>query len=340
MFGVGSPAWEYDRNGKLVDLETLVNLVYNSRGNTWRTASYQNSSMTGYYTNLKNYCANKLNLVIQTLSPNDGTSAGIQAEANIIKNVGTAQTDWINNWSSIINALNPYAIMVMNEPSVNGAYRMATQSEFTQYRNFCMNCINAWRAIKPNIVIIVHQFAWNAVYGEGNNTYDFVANPLPYSNILYTAHYYYAYNNIVPPPYQPEGLAYWNNKQVLTPAQRANAKQLLTNYITNASSKILAKGQKFIFDEWGSCLAAPNSGAFAEDFVSIANSLNIGSIIYDIVPASYESVGILNEDYKTFNAVGLSWAGTETETITLPFHDNFATLDQKWKVINGNWQVI
>jgi len=298
LLGVGHPAWSYDPYGNPVDIEALVNLVADTGANCWREAMYGTSSLTGYYTNLKSYCdARGLKFEIQALLSDD------EVESDIIDNVGNAQTAWINNWSYILQQLQPYAIMVMNEPSNHGTHRTATAQEFALYRQFCINCINAWRQIKPDLVIIVQNDPFNDLFDS--TSYGFAANPLPFSNIIYTRHIYYAYDNTYPPDYLPDQQAYWNG-------DLATAKQLLTKLIEAESLPLTSKGQRVMWDEFGANLQAPNAPNYIQDFFDICKARNIGAVEYALAPYGWTSgrdpSGILNDDYKTFNAVGQVWA--------------------------------
>jgi hypothetical protein len=300
LFGVGHPVWPNDRYGSPVDIQGLVNLVKSSGGNTWREAMYADSSVDSYYTNLKGYCDQAgVNFVIQTLSASVG-AVTYQEESNIILNVGSAQSNWINAWSAKIQALHPYGIMVMNEPTNGGTHQTASYQRFTAYRQFCNAAISAWRQIQPDLVIFVNNDPFNDFYDS--TTYGFAAFPLEFSGVLYGRHIYYAYDGQYPPSYLPDQQAYWNGNT-------AQGKVLLAQLIESESSALRMKGQTVIWDEWGAAVAAPHSDDYVRDFVSICNSKNIGSIYYDIVPTSYEQSGILNEDYRSLNSVGLAWAG-------------------------------
>ena len=305
LLGAGHPAWAYDHNGNPVNIQLLVNLAAASGANSWREAMYVGSSISGYYANLKSYCDQAgLKFVIQTLSASVGAMT-YQQENNIIQNIDGAQAPWINGWGSKISQLHPYAIMVMNEPTNNGAFSTASTAQFAYYRQFCINAISAWRAIDPNIVIIVQNDPFNDAFDS--TSFGFAVNPLPFSNILYGRHVYYSYDNTYPASYQPEQRAYWTAK---TPQDLANAKQLLTNVLISESSALTIEGQQVIWDEWGANVNAPNSAVFTKDFISITRSLNIGNIYYDFVPSSYEPVGLLNDDYQTLNTVGQAWASS------------------------------
>ncbi len=304
LLGVGHPVWSYDKNGNPVDIQALVNLASSSGANTWREAMYVSSSVQGYYTNLKNYCDQAgLKFEIQTLSASVGAMTPAE-EANIVFNVNGAQTAWINGWSTKIQQLHPYAIMVMNEPTNNGTYSTASATQFAAYRQFCINCITSWRNVQPDLVIIVQNYPFNDFFDS--TSYGFASNPLPFSDVIYSRHIYYAYDNTYPPSYLPEQRAYWNAKTV---SDLESARQKLEAFIIKETCPTLvSKGMQVMFDEWGANVNAPNAQAFVSDFINICKEQNIGSLYYDIVPASYEGTGLLNEDYLTLNAVGQTWA--------------------------------
>jgi hypothetical protein len=306
LLGAGHPAWSTDPNGNPVDLQALVNLVANTGANVWREAMYVSSTVPGYYANLKSYCDQRgLKFEIQTLGPQ--ADGDYTSELNIIMNNSGAQTAWINGWASLIQQLQPYAILVMNEPTNNDTFTTASATAFGYYRQFCINCINAWRQIKPDLVAIVNNDPFNDWWNS--TSYGFAANPLSLPNIIYSSHIYYAYDDAYPPSYLPDQQAYWN---AVTAQDLANAKQLLTNLILEEFATLRNEGQQVMWDEWGANLQAPHATNYVQDFFDICKSLNMGAVYYDIVPWGYgsgqEASGLLNNDYKTLNAVGQVWA--------------------------------
>jgi hypothetical protein len=304
LLGVGHPSWAYDRNGNPVNIQALVNLVADSGGNCWREAMITNdkNDLT-YFKELKSYCDQRnVMFMIQTCGTTRYTMDG-QEELNVYQNINGAQTAYINDWSYIIQQLQPYAIMIQNEPSNGGTFTTASATAFGYYRQFCINCINAWRQIKPDLVIIVQNDPFNDEFDS--TSYGFAANPLPFSNIIYSRHVYYAYSGNYPPSYLPDQQAYWNAK---TSQDLANAKQLLTDFIDGESSALRNKGQQVMWDEWGANVNVPNALNYTRDFYDICKARNIGALYYDIVPVSYEVTGLLNEDYLTLNAMGQVWA--------------------------------
>jgi hypothetical protein len=104
----------------------------------------------------------------------------------------------------------------------------------------------------------------------------------------------------------PSNVHNWNAKTV---SDLESARQKLEAFIIKETCPTLvSKGMQVMFDEWGANVNAPNAQAFVSDFINICKEQNIGSLYYDIVPASYEGTGLLNEDYLTLNAVGQTWA--------------------------------
>jgi hypothetical protein len=307
LMGIGHPSWAFDQFGNPVDLQALVNLAAGAGANCWREAMYISSSVSQYYFQLKSCCDDRgLDFIIQTLASSVGAMTP-QEELAIINNENGKQDLWINNWGSVIQQLNPHAIMVMNEPSNGGSYSTASFSEFSNYRQFCTNCINAWRLIKPDLLILVQNYPFNDYFDS--TSYGFASNPLPFLNVIYTRHEYYAYNNIYPPGYKPELQAYWN---AITSQDLESAKQLLKNHLLYESLCLTGKGQKVAWDEWGANIEAPHAAEYVKDFLNICKELNIGAVYYDIVPFGYvsgkEPTGLLNNDYRTFNSVGQVWA--------------------------------
>jgi hypothetical protein len=301
LLGLGHPSWAYDKYSNPVDIRGLVNLAAASGATCWREAMSANSAVSSYQVNLKSYLdAAGIKLLIQTLASSVGVIS-TQDELNIINNVGSAQSNWIKSWGSKILQLQPYAIVVMNEPTNGATFATPSAQAFANYRQFCINAINAWRQIKPDLVILVNNDPFNDFFDS--TSYGFAANPLPFTNILYGRHIYYAYSNSYPPSYLPDQQAYWNGNT-------AQGKQLLTNLINSESSALIAKGQKVIWDEWGANVNAPNAKAYVQDFISICRSKGISCLYYDFVPSSYEPTGLLNGDYKSLNSIGQTWANS------------------------------
>lgn len=304
LMGMGHPAWAYDKIGNPVNIRALVNLVATSGGNCWREAMYVGPSVSNYYVNLKSYCDQAgLKFIIQTLSASVGAMT-FKEEQNIIQNISGAQTTWINNWANTINILHPYAIMVMNEPSNDGSYSKASSTDFNYYRQFCNNCINAWRNVQPNLIIIVQNDPFNDFFDSAS--YGFATTPLSFSGVIYSCHIYYAYDGTYPPSYLPEQQVYWNAKSATDLSQ---AKQKLMSFIASEMCQgLINKGQRVMFDEWGANVNSPNAQNFTRDFIAICRQQSFGQIYYDIVPTSYETTGLLNEDYLTLNSMGNVWA--------------------------------
>jgi cell division septation protein DedD len=303
-YGFGHPAWATMTNGTAIDFTTLTQLVADSGLTSWREAMYQDSNPVGYYTTIRDACTVAgLNFTVQSLSPSNGTAEGTLAEYNIIFDVGSAQDDWISNWGNIITALQPDAISVMNEPSLNGTYDVEpTSEEFQVYRNLIENCVNAWRAIDPNLIIVVENFPFNQYFDQ--TLYGFGATPVNHTGIVYSRHFYYSYDNTEPPAYQPEWQAYWD---AITQGDLDAAKILLQAAIEYQTDPMTTQGKPVVYDEFGANLANPNVAVAVGDFTDICLSLGVGVVYYDIVPYGsgfhQEPSGALT-DYYVFNAVG------------------------------------
>jgi hypothetical protein len=315
LLGVGHPAWQYDPTGNLVNVKALVDKFAATGAQVWRESMYFGNSPSPYYSTLKSYLDGKgAYFVIQTLVqgwPN------VEQESDIINGVGHWQTSWIDYWSGIISVYHPYGIMVMNEPSKNGVFTSPSAEEFALYRQFCINSINAWRAVDPDIVILVQNYPFTDAFDSYG--FGFAYNPLPFSGLFYSRHIYYAFDNTYPPWYLPSQQKYWNatNDQEI-----AEAKSSLTNFISTESLPMLNIGQHVIYDEMGANILAPNAAAYVRDFIRICVSLNVSVLYYNMAPWGYgigrEPTGILDDTYKNFNGIGETWASEVSAVLPTP----------------------
>jgi hypothetical protein len=204
--GYGHPAWQNN------DMQALVIKAAEAGANVWREAFYVDSDPNNsYYQSVKSSVANAgLKLIVQTLAASVGAMT-YQEETNIINDVGTAQDNWVNGWKTIISVMQPYAIMVMNEPTNNGDRNSdPSNGDFNLYRTFCSRCISEWRAVKADLVIIVNNNPFNKLFDSTG--YGFAATPLTEANVIYGRHVYYAYDSLYPPSYLPDQQDYWDNK--------------------------------------------------------------------------------------------------------------------------------
>ena len=182
----------------------------------------------------------------------------------------------------------------MNEPpdyaiGTSFASQYTNAQFFQAYEQFVTRAIDTWRAIEPNLVISVAPMPfWDF--------HDIAANPIPRANIIYDYHFTYSHDDIYPPSYATDQLAYWNGNL-------AQGKSLL--YIdflsTSGIQLMLNEGLTVVFGETGTNLANPNAQAFMQDVYNFGDTYNIGMIqdMYRGYDATNFPLGILNSDYHT-----------------------------------------
>jgi hypothetical protein len=307
--GYGHPAWQNN------DMQALVIKAAEAGANVWREAFYVDSDPNNsYYQSVKTSTANAgLKLIVQTLSASVGAMT-YQEETNIINDVGTAQDNWVNGWKTIISVMQPYAIMVMNEPTNNGDRNSdPSNGDFNLYRAFCSRCISEWRAVKADLVIIVNNNPFNKLYDSTG--YGFAATPLTETNVIYGRHVYYAYDSLYPPNYLPDQQDYWDN---LLP----EAKIHLEAQMHLEADPLTSQGCVVAWDEWGAHASAPNASQYATDLAQHCEDHGWGCIIYDIVPfgdgTGQEVSGLLTNDYLNWNLVGLAFRNVIYEDTYVP----------------------
>jgi hypothetical protein len=226
-----------------------------------------------------------------------------QMKAEVILNYNGMGDQWINGFGQIIQALHPDVVDVMNEPSdfaigTTFANQYTNAQFFQAYEQFVTRAIDAWRAIEPNLVISVAPMPF----------WDFssmAANPIPRANVIYDYHFTYNNDNIIPPSYATDQLAYWNG-------QLSTAKSLLyTDFLgTSGIQLMLNEGLTVVFGETGANLANPNAAQFMQDVYNFGDTYNIGMIldIYRAYGSTTFGMGLLNSDYHTLNWMGQLWA--------------------------------
>jgi hypothetical protein len=240
-----------------------------------------------------------LQLIIQTVGTTwDPQPSWSQMEADAIMNTGGAGDQWISVYGDMIRQIQPWGIDVMNEPPIvqDTTYNATmTQNQFfAAYRQFCTRAIEAWRATKPDLVIIINSMPfWDL--------HPIVANPVPGTDYL-AIHYYYSYDNTQPPSYDLPSVAYWQGN--LT-----SAKTLLSSTLLNNEGVQVAidAGFKVLWEEMGTRINNPNALVFLQDAYDFANINNIGVLHHNFRPASIYGTGILNDDWATLNAMGEVW---------------------------------
>jgi len=220
-------------------------------------------------------------------------------KAQVILNEDGAGDDWIQKWSQVIADLQPQAIEIMNEPpdaNLSGTPNLT----FEAWRNFCIKAINAYRAVKPDITILVD----GCPFWEPGT---WASNPLPFSNIYYVFHLHYGVNGLQPPP--PEDwLAYkWINAYYT--GNLTQAKIFLEDYLLNSEgmAALLDKGLPIVFGECGTSMAQPNWDAWLTDMYAIVAKYNVGWLQFSFGANPPDVNGILESDWNTLNPMGFLW---------------------------------
>lgn len=305
LMGVDKQSWFWDENIGNIAMDHLVDMVARAGGNIWRqhmiSAQYPNS--IAKFVDLKNKLDQRgIKLLIATMGVNSWEFGfNWQEQADIIMNADGKGDKWIRDWGNIIAVLQPYAIDVMNEPrGIKGTtyeLNMTEEQFFEAYRQFCIKAIRAWREIKPDLVVVVANCPFYKPWTET----DFDTNPINEPNIIYSVHYYYAYDNKYPPSYLPEQRAYWNGNLI-------EAKKLLAERIDLDTSAMRNKGLTIIYEEVGTNIANPNAAIFMQDFYDLCKERNIGVIHHCLAAYPRSPAGLLNSDWTTLNAIGEVWA--------------------------------
>jgi len=219
------------------------------------------------------------------------------AKMEVVLNVSGLQDKWIADVGAIIQALQPDIVTPMGEPPYyiadtvyNGTI---TQDQYVQtYRQFCIRAINAWRAIKPDLIGMVYSVPWWYLQV-------LAANPIPLPNIIYPMELWYSYDGTYPS--EAWSQAYWKGS--------ANAKSLLLDKLGGLGiDEAISAGLTVIWEEVGANLAAPNALAFMQDIYDYSKSMNVGVLQGEFRGNPPYDAGILNSNWLTLNQMGLVWA--------------------------------
>ena len=291
MLGCGHPYWFDVSSEKLAELASSGQCLRQDMLSTVASDPNALQFLLSFKTALQQ---RNVKLVICTW---DIWSPTPQSCHDIIYNVGGKGDRWVNDWASIISRLQPYAIDVMNEPLASSNDPPA--AEFEVYRQFALRCIRAWRAIKPDLVVMVAGYPFGSVEGINN----IATNPLPEPNLVYDLHYYYSADNTFPAYYAVEQLAYWQGTD-LVDAKNKLVQRLLSSY---SVSTFKSKGLNVVFGEVGTHVANPNAQVFLQDFYDFCKQHDVGVIQNSLVPYPRSGFGMLTSDWQELNAIGLVW---------------------------------
>lgn len=213
-------------------------------------------------------------------------------KAKVILNTNGWGTQWINDYAEIVKECQPDGVEVMNEPP-DASLAGNPALNFSAYRAFVIQCINAFRNADPNVVIFVNG------YNVGTDLGDWASNPLTgFSNVIYTAHIYY----------DGAGSGYmadYNNGNLAT------AKSELYSTILNSfgvQAMINAK-LPVCWTEAGveNDLGLQHWDAFLNDTYNFVKQYHEGFMQFGLAPSPPESWGILNSTWNGLNAQGNLW---------------------------------
>jgi hypothetical protein len=210
----------------------------------------------------------------------------VQMKADVIMNADGKGDRWIADYGDVIAKLQPYGIGVMNEPeAVDGTTYAGTMTQeqfFEAYRQFVIRAVNAWRAIKPDLVAVV----------SGCPFWDLkslAANPIPLPNVIYGYHQHYCIDNTSPESYSG-GVEYWNG-------QLAEGKAILYDYLLNTIGfqACLNAGMELCMIEVGAGNEANNAEVWIQDIYDFCKARNIGVLQHQFRPYPREFGGLLQE---------------------------------------------
>jgi hypothetical protein len=221
------------------------------------------------------------------------SSATRQDMSNVILNVGGAGDKWIADWSAVIRAVQPDGFDLINEPApVSGA---ATPT-FTDWRNFVIRAITAFKAVKPDLKFLVESYPyWDLS--------PWATAPLPWNDVYYGCHWEY-YGG--PPSTGDPQFAWWNAYYTgnLAYAKSQMEQWTLQNEGVQACFKA---GLPILFD--GSCteMSKPNWDAWQKDVYDLSFKYGVGYLQFTMQGNPPDTHGILNSDWTTLNAMGQVW---------------------------------
>jgi len=232
-------------------------------------------------------------------------------KAQVILNENGAGDDWIQKFTQVIADLQPQAIEIMNEPpdaDLSGNPNLT----FEAWRNFCIKAINAYRAEKPDVIIFV----------DGCPFWDLNAwaeAPLPFNNIYYAFHHHYGATGLTQPPPETWPEFKWINAYFT--GNLTQARIFLEDYILNNEGvrALSEKGLPMVFIESGTSMEQPNWDAWLRDMYSIMAKYNAGFLLFSLAANPPDTNGILEDNWKTLNPMGLIWKENMPTPAVFPF---------------------
>jgi hypothetical protein len=306
MMGVSGAEWQHTT-------ETLISLAKNSGCKVFRYQMYANDwvdDITGWMTGekyqakliqIRQWCKTYgilfwLDCTCDVYNPPEGYNTHY---SNVMSNVGGAGDTWLSLYSGAISTLLPDVVGLMNEPGTGN---------YANYKTFLTRCMNAYRAIKPDLKFAACSLPF----------YDFtaVANS-PIAGVdFYEFHDYYMFDNTYPPAYETGQRAYWDGN--LAQAKTLQAQRWLDSDVH--LQMMIDAGLPVVMSEAGTHNLNPNYLVFMQDLFDFMKAHSIGVLqhefrAWDSVLGYYEA-GIFNSDnvgnayasWSTLNALGQVWA--------------------------------
>jgi hypothetical protein len=227
--------------------------------------------------------------------------------AALIMNTDGWGDKWIERYGRMVEVLQPWAINVVNEmfdkTGTPYQYTMTDAQYLEYYRQFCIRAIDAWRAIKPDLVCIISGCPFSDNRPIANN-------PIPRPNLVYSFHYYYLRTGELRSNPAAWEVAYYEGRL-------SEAKSLLHDFLMNgkgALSTLKAKGLPILFEEFGTWAEERyNNYQFIRDAWEICaeNDVGIGQFCFARFGTGtpHQSWwGLLTSDWKQLNSYGQVWA--------------------------------
>jgi hypothetical protein len=219
----------------------------------------------------------------------DGRADYVTLANEVISNTNGMGDRWISVYGDMIRTIQPDLINVFSEGAGDLANSYASNAFMQKYIAFCCRATDAWRAIKPDLIVAVMGLPFWDLKPLIN------AGGIPRSNVVYALHYYYQYGGGYPPSWQPEMQAYYDG-------DFANAKTLLYKYFLEDEGIQLAldHGFKVWFEALGCNVTNPNAVVFARDATDFCKQYNIGYVTsgshpYNAYSWMFNSDGTLND---------------------------------------------
>jgi hypothetical protein len=190
-----------------------------------------------------------------------------QFQIHVINNYNGLGDRWISEYANVVQTVQPDLMTVFSEAPGDLASGYASASFMQTYIDFCTRAIDAWRAVKPDLIIAVTGLPFWDLKPLVN------AGGIPRSNVVYALHYYYSYSNEYPENFETAMLAYWNGRL-------SEARTLLWAHFLNDEGiqDAFDHGFKVWFEALGTHVGNPNAAVFCKDAVDFCNQYHIGYV--------------------------------------------------------------